>query len=33
MVFSMLAEDGTAHIATMGAEGKGFKGLTAGDAV
>src|SRR5258708_16847893 len=25
LVFSMLAEDGTAHIAMMGGEGKGFK--------
>ncbi|HEV8291816.1 MAG TPA: hypothetical protein VGP94_07815 [Tepidisphaeraceae bacterium] len=33
LVFSMLAEDGTAHIGMMGAEGKGFKGITAGDAV
>jgi hypothetical protein len=33
LVFSMLAEDGTAHIGMMGAEGKGFKSITAGDAV
>jgi len=33
LVFSMLADDGTAHIGMMGAEGKGFKSITAGDAV
>jgi hypothetical protein len=33
LLFSMLAEDGTAHIGMMGAEGKGFKSITAGDAV
>jgi len=33
LVFSMLAEDGTAHIGTMGAEGKNFNAITAGDAV
>ncbi len=33
LALSVLAEDGTAHIATMGGEGKGLREITVGDAV